>query len=271
MTSVLQRARNERTRSQLQLVFQLARRQVSMRYKESALGIVWSVLVPLCLLAIYGVVYGVIFASKWTTPDGTQGPFALYIFSGIIAFNLFAEIVTSATTLVQANATLIKRTTVSTRVLPLASSLSALFTFGLSAIAFVIMYAVLAGVPPWTALLTPLLLVPLWLLCLGFSFLLSALAAYFRDLGQIVPLATTAVLFLSPVFYPETAIPDRLRPIVLAASPLGVILPASKDLLFYGRFPEMGPLLIYTLVALLVLGLGYWFYGKASRGFADVV
>ena len=242
-----------------------------MRYKESALGILWSVLVPLCLLVIYGVVYGVIFTSKWTTPDGQQGPFALYIFSGIIAFNLFAEIVTSATTLVQSNATLIKRTTVSMRVLPLASALSALITFGLSAIAFVIMYGVLAGVPPWTALLAPLLLVPLWLLCLGLSFLLSGLAAYFRDVGQIVPLATTAVLFLSPVFYPETAIPPRLLPLVEALSPLGVILPASKDLLFYGRLPQAGPLLLYTAAALVVLTVGYWFYGKASRGFADVV
>ncbi len=271
MTTLLDRARSERTRSQLQLVVQLANRQVSMRYKESALGIVWSVLVPLCLLAIYGVVYGVIFQSKWTTPDGKPGPFALYIFSGIIAFNLFAEIVSSATTLVQANATLIKRTTVSTRVLPLASALSALFTFGLSALAFIIMYGILAGLPPWTAVLTPLLLIPLWILCLGFSFLLSGLSAYFRDLGQIVPLATTAVLFLSPVFYPETAIPQALRPVIQAVSPLGIILPASKDLLFYGRVPAMGPLLIYTLIALVVLSIGYWFYGKASRGFADVV
>ena len=115
------------------------------------------------------------------------------------------------------------------------------------------------------------LTVPLWILCTGLSFLVAAVGAYFRDLQQVVPLLTTAVLFLSPVFYPEDALPEALRPIVLALSPIGVVLPASKDLLFYGEIPPALPLVAYTAYACTVLALGWWVYGKASRGFADVV
>jgi lipopolysaccharide transport system permease protein len=271
MSSLVERLRTDRTRSQLQLIYRLAQRQVAMRYKESALGALWSVLGPLALLAIYGVVYGVIFEPKWATTGETDQPFALFIFSGIVAFTLFAEITVSATTLIQSNATLIKRTMLSPRVIPIASALGSLFTFAFGAIAFIVMYVVLAGLPPATALLTPLLLVPLWVLCLGFSFIISAISAYFRDLQQVVPLLTTAVLFLSPVFYPETSFPEPLRQLVLGISPLGVILPASKELLFYGTFPDPVPLLVYSVVAVLVLVIGYWGYGKAARGFADVV
>lgn len=271
MTALLTRLRTDRTRSQLELVWRLAQRQVTTRYKESALGAAWSVLSPLFLLFVYAVVWGVIFQPRWTSPDGSEGPFALYIFSGIIAFTLFSEIVNSATGLVQWNATLIKRTTVSPKILPISSSLSSLFTFALNSVPFALMYLVLAGPPPWTIVLAPLLVIPLWVLCLGLSFLISAVGAYFRDLAQIVPLLTTAVLFLSPVFYPVDALPERLRPVVTVLSPLGVILPASKDLLFFGVLPDLLPLAAYSVVACAVLALGWWVYGKAARGFADVV
>lgn len=272
MVTIRGRLASERTRSQLALAVQLAKRQVITRYKESALGALWSLLAPLALLAIYGVVWGVIFEPRWVIPPGAEdAPFSLIIFSGIVAFTLFAEIMGAATALVQSNSTLIKRTTVSPRVLPVASALGSLFTFALTSVAFTIMYFALAGVPPVTALLAPLLVIPLWVLCLGLSFIVAAVSAYFRDLQQVVPLVVTAVLFLSPVFYPISALPEALQSIVLALSPLGVILPASKDLLFFGVMPDPGPLALYSLVSVLVLTAGYWLYGKAARGFPDVV
>lgn len=270
LNQLASRLRSDRTRSQLQLVLRLAQRQVAMRYKESALGASWSLLAPLALLAIYGVVWGVIFTPRWSVDEDSPA-FALLIFSGIVVFTLFAEIMNSSTTLVQSNATLIKRTTMSPRVIPIANALGALFTFGLNVVAFLLMYLLLEGLPPVTILLAPLLVIPLWVLCLGLSFLLSAVSAYFRDLQQIVPLVTTAVLFLSPVFYPITALPEAMRPLVLALSPLGVIVPASKELVFYGQLPDPLPLVVYSGIAAAALALGWWLYGKASRGFADVI
>lgn len=268
---LLARARTKRSRSQLQLLWRLAQRQVALRYKETALGAVWSVITALILLALYSVVFTVVFESRWTTPDGEPQPYALFLFSGLLLFNFFAEIVNGATYLVQSNVSLIKRTTVSPRILPIASSIASLVTLGLSSIAFVLLYGILLGLPPATAFLAPLLVIPLFVLCTGLAFILAGVAAYVRDIQQVMPLITTAVLFLSAIFVPTDVFPEPIQAAQKWLTPLGVILPASKDLLFFGRFPAFGPLALYTAVALGLAAFGWWFYGKLARGFPDVV
>jgi lipopolysaccharide transport system permease protein len=268
--ALLTRVRSPRTKTQLQLVLRLAQRQLASRYKETAFGLTWTLLSAFILLAIYSFVFVGVWGSKWTTPDGSEGNFALYLFSGLLFFNFWSEIVNSSTYLISGNAALVKRTTVSSRVLPLASSLSSLFTLGLTTVAFLIFYLIAEGVPPATALLTPLLVIPLLVLCTGVALILSSVAVYFRDVQQLIPLVNTAVLFLSPIFAPLTAYPEAIQKVLLLL-PLGVILPASKDLLFNGQIPPLLPLAVYSLAACLIFALGWVFFGRASRGFADVI
>lgn len=271
MITLLQRARSERTQVQLQLVLKLARRQIAQRYRESMFGAAWALLTPLILLGLYWFVFARVFENVWEGPEANTH-YALLIFSGIIIFNLFSEIANNATNLVQVNSLLIKRTTVSARVLPLASGLASLFTFGLNTIPFVVMYVVLErSLPPWTALLAPLLLIPLLALSIGVAMIIASIAAYFRDAQQVVPLLTTATLFLSPIFYPIEGLPERMRSVVEYATPLGLILPASKKLLFLGELPAVLPLLGYSFAAAAILLIGSFVYGLAARGFSDVV
>jgi len=271
MTQLIRRVRSERTTTQLQLVVKLAQRQIAQRYRESMFGATWALLNPLILLALYWFVFAKVFKSSWTGPEA-EAPYALLIFSGIIVFNLFSEIANNATNLVQLNSLLIKRTTVSTRVLPLASALASLFTFALNAVPFIVMYVVLERrAPPATALLAPVLIILLLTLSAGVGMIIASVAAYFRDVQQVVPLLTTATLFLSPIFYPLESLPTALQPIVEFATPLGVILPASKELLFLGQVPSLLPLLGYALAATALFMAGWWLYGVASRGFSDVV
>lgn len=271
MTALVSRLRSERTTTQLQLVVRLARRQIAQRYRESVFGAAWALLNPLILLGLYWFVFSEVFESRWTGP-GSDRPYALLMFSGIILYNLFSEIVNGATTLVQMNSLLIKRTTVSTRVLPLASSLAAMFTLLLNAIPFVVMFIVLErDLPPATALLVPLLVLPLLALSAGIGLIIAAVSAYFRDAQQVVPLMTTATLFLSPIFYPLDALPEGLQPVIEFATPLGLILPASKELLFLGDVPDLLALAGYTAVAAIMFVSGWFVYGFASKGFSDVV
>jgi lipopolysaccharide transport system permease protein len=271
VTHLIRRARSERTITQLQLVIKLAQRQIAQRYRESLFGATWALLNPLILLALYWFIFAKVFQSTWTGPEA-EAPYALLIFSGIIIFTLFSEIANNASNLVQLNAMLIKRTTVSTRVLPLASALASLFTFGLNAIPFLVMYVVLERqAPPVTALLAPVLIALLLTLSAGVGMIIAAIAAYFRDVQQVVPLLTTATLFLSPIFYPITSLPPNLQPIMEFATPLGLILPASKQLLFLGEIPPLLPLAGYAVVAAAIFMIGWWLYGAASRGFSDVV
>jgi len=260
-----------RRRSQLNLVYRLAQRQLQQRYRDSALGLLWSVLSPLVLLCIYSFLYSFVFKARWSDADTKSIPYALLIFSGLLIFNLYAEIVNGSTFLVQSNVPLIKRTTASPRVLPLAASMGALMTFGFSLVPFAVMYVVLEGLPPWTAVLLPLLLVPLLVLCTGLACFLASAAAYIRDMQQLVPLSTTAVLFMSPIFYPTSVLPARVQTVLRIVSPLGVVVPASKDLLFFGQLPELLPLALYSMGAVVVFAFGWFVYGRAAKGFADVV
>jgi lipopolysaccharide transport system permease protein len=255
--------------AQIQLVMRLAQRQISFRYRENALGVLWSVLSPLFLLIIYTVVYTQVFKAKW--PADKQVSFALLIFSGLVLFNLHAEIVNGSTFLVQNNVPLIKRTTVSARVIPLAASIGAMMTFGLSLVPFAVLYGIQVGVPPATALLFPLLVLLEVLLATSLALFLAAASAYVRDLQQLIPLLTTAVLFMSPIFYPDTALPAGLRHVLVWINPLGIIIPASKDLLFYGHLPPALPFVIYGAVATVLFRAGWAVYGRASRGFGDVI
>jgi len=249
----------------------LAQRQLASRYKESSLGLLWALVNPLILLAIYAYIFGVVFNSKWTAPPGNEAPaYALIIFSGLIIFNLFSEIVNSSAYLVSSNAALIKRTSVSSFVLPIATVLSALFTFGLRFCAFCLLYVVLEGAPPWTAILLPVLLIPFLVLCLGLAYLVSSIAAYVRDVQQLLPLATTFVLFTAPVFFDADRAPRSLASIRFF-NPVYVLVTSSKDLIFWGRLPTLAPVLAYSLVAAVVLAVGVAVFSVARRGFADVI
>ncbi len=116
-----------------------------------------------------------------------------------------------------------------------------------------------------------MLILLLLTLSAGVGMIIASVAAYFRDVQQVVPLLTTATLFLSPIFYPLESLPTGLQSIVEYATPLGLILPASKELLFLGQVPALLPLLGYAVAAAAIFMVGWMLYGVAAKGFSDVV
>ncbi len=271
MTAVQLSRPSDRRFGQLSLATRLARRQIDQRYRETIFGGLWSLLNPLVMLGIYWFVFSAVFDSRWSGP-GEDKHYALLIFSGLVLFNMYAEIVNGSTSLVQNNALLIKRTTVSAKVIPIAAGLASVFTLALSVIPFCVMFVILErGLMPLTSLLVPAVILPLFVLSLGIGLLLASVSAYFRDLQQVVPLLNTAVLFVSPIFFPTTRLPQRMQDVSEWASPLVIPLDASKQLLFVGEIPALGPLAWYSAVALVVFGFGWKVYGVASKGFGDVV
>ena len=253
------------------LVWRLARRQVEIRYRDSMVGLAWAVLGPLILVALYSVVFSTVLEGKWFVRPGDERFFALALYSGLVFFLLFSEVLNSAVSVVQGNATLVKRTTMRPELLPIASSLAALVSFGFSLIPLVALYLAVEGIPPAATLLYPLVVGVLWLLVTGASFFLAALAPYFRDVQQLMPLITTAYLFLSPIFYPASAVPERLLNILYVVNPLMVIIPSSQDLIFLGEIPPLLPLAAWTLVGAVFFLVGIRVFRRAARGFADVI
>jgi len=168
------------------------------------------------------------------------------------------------------NISYIKKVVFPLEILPWTCLGVALFNGGVSFIVLAIFYLLVFGIPPVTALLLPLVLLPLCLATLGVTWFLASVGVFLRDVRQLVGAITTALMFLSPIFYPMTAVPESYR-WLLYANPLTITLEASKDVLFWGRVPDPGVWLADLLLSWLVAWLGYVWFMKTRKAFADVV
>lgn len=250
---------------------QLLRRDLHSRFRGSSLGWLWAFTVPLIMLAVYSFVFGVVFKVRWGGQGGsTETHFALNLFAGIVLHSLLAEALNRAPTVLQQHASYVKKIIFPLWLLPVVTTTSALVFTSISGLMLLVAFVFLQGIPPLHALLTPLILLPLYIFALGGAWFLAALGAYIRDIVQIVPLITTVLMFMAPIFYPADAIPEEYRGWLLL-NPLTYAVDATRNLLFHARLPDPGAWLAYTASALLVAALGLLFFLKLRKGFADVL
>jgi lipopolysaccharide transport system permease protein len=252
------------------LIFRLVRREIEGRYRGSYLGILWALLVPLLLLAVYTFVFSVIFQARWDATLSDKRYFALILFTGLVLFNIFSECVGRAPGLMLANPSYIKKVVFPLEVLPWVALLSSLVNAALSFLVLSAGYLLVIGIPPWTVLCFPLVLIPLCLFTLGLSLLLSSLGVFIRDLQQFIGIAIMVLLFLSPIFYPLSAIPESVRPFI-ELNPLGLAIEHGRGLLFFGTLPDPIVWAAYTSGAWLIAWVGHEWFTRTKRAFADVV
>lgn len=252
------------------LIKSLIVREIVGRYRGSMLGMVWAVLHPLLMLGIYTFVFSVVFKAKWGGMSGGKAEFAIVLFCGLILFNLFADCFTRAPNLILGNANYVKKVIFPLEVLSFVSLGAALFNV-LIGIAVLVIFMVIAGVGiPWTALYYPLVLIPVCLLCLASSWFLSSLGVYFRDVGQIVTVFITILMFLSPIFFPISAIPPRFQGLIML-NPLAGLIEQARGVFVQGLRPDFLVLGMNSLVSLVLATLAFAWFQKTRRGFADVL
>jgi len=254
-----------------QLVFQMTKREVLGRYKGSIMGLVWSFLNPLFLLAVYTFVFSVVFKARWGLgEDETKTQFAIVLFVGLIVHGLFSEVLNRAPGLILTNVNYVKKVKFPLEILPGIAMGAALFHSLVSLAVLLCVIFLIKGFLPWTIFFVPLVLLPLIVLTLGMAWLLASLGVFLRDVGQTVNIVTMVMLFLSPVFYPLTALPEAYQPWVLC-NPLTFIIEQSREVLVWGHPPNWVGLGIYGLVSVIIAWLGYIWFQKTRRGFADVL
>jgi lipopolysaccharide transport system permease protein len=252
------------------LVYNLIRREIDARYQGSLLGVAWSFFVPVLMLAVYTFFFGVIFPAKWPRLADSTTEFALVLFSGLLVFNLFAESVNRAPTLIVGNSNFVKRVIFPLDVLSWVSLGSALFHAGISFGVLLAFSIPVLGLPHPEVLLLPLALLPLMLLLLGVGWLLSSLGVFLRDVGQIVGPITTALLFLTPIFYPLDTLTGIMH-LLVALSPLTFAVESVRNAVIWGQDLDWATWFGNLLGAAAFAALAFAWFQKTRKGFADVL
>ncbi|WP_205746353.1 ABC transporter permease [Dyella amyloliquefaciens] len=245
-------------------------RDISSRYRESVLGSLWAILNPLLMLSIYTFVFGFVLKSRWPGQGDNKVLFSLTLFAGLIIHGVFAETASRSTSVISENANYVKKVVFPLEILPLTVLGSAAFHAGLSLCLLVVANALIGTGLHWTVVLVPVIAVPILLATSGMAWILASLGVYLRDASQIVTFVVALLMYLSPVFYPLASFPERYRPL-LYLNPLTLPIEQLRDLVIRGEVPSLVGVAAVYGVAILVTGMGLWFFERSRVGFADVV
>lgn len=255
----------------ISLVAALTEREVKSKYKGSYLGFLWVLLNPILLLAVYTFVFSVVFNARWGGSVGdSKVDFALIMFVGVVAHGMLAEALNKAPSLVVSNPNYVKKILFPLELLPLVSALVAFVHSLVGICALLVVCLVTKGVVHLSVIMVPFILCPLFLYAVGFGLILSSLGVYLRDISQIMGFFTTALLFLSPVFYPVSALPEQYQ-LWMSFNPLTPIIEQLRWVIIEGQWPSLRVLAISFIGALVSCVLGYAWFQKTRKGFADVL
>ncbi len=252
----------------------MIKREIIGRYRGSFLGLLWSFINPILMLAIYTFIFGVVFKVRLDTQHSEiyedKFAFALLLFTGLILFNLFSECLSRAPGLILANVNYVKKVIFPLEILPLVALGSALFHAGISFLVLVIFLLIINQSLHFTLILLPVIVLPFVLLTMGLSWILASIGVFVRDIGQFIGLILTMLLFISPIFYPASALPESIRD-YLFLNPLTFIIEQTRTAILFGQWPDWTGLAIYYALAIITAVTGLIWFKKTRKGFADVL
>ena len=262
---------NRKIGDQIALIYQFVKRDVSARYRGSLLGMGWILLNPLLMLGLYTFAFAGILQTRWPGAEARGGVgYAMNLFAGLIVFNLFSEVAARAPGLILQHSNLVKKVVFPISIFAWVGVFAAMtqLVFSYLVINFVVSFY--SGGFNFSSLAFPVVILVFIPFLLGICWFLSAIGVYFRDLSQIITLVINLFLFLSPIFYPASALPDYLSG-YMWLNPLTFIIEQSRMVLIDGLWPDWLGLLVYLAVSGAFAAAGYWWFQRVRRGFADVL
>lgn len=253
------------------LVWQLTVRDVTVRYRGSAMGLLWSVILPVMMLVVYTYIFGFVFRSRWPNM-GNDDPFqfALVLFAGLNAHALLADCLVRAPGIIVGQPNLVKKVVFPLELLSWSAIGTALFHTVISVGVLLAFEVWITGRLPWTVILSPLPLLAMVPLLVGLCWFLSSLGVFLRDIGQVITVLVTVLLFTAPIFYPLEAAPALIRP-YLFLNPLTIPVENFRAAAIFGHQPDWTALGVYVLVGLAVATLGHYWFERTRRAFADIM
>ena len=253
-----------------QIVYQLTRKRIVLRYRGSFLGLLWTFILPGLTLAIYTLVFGVVLRSRWSPDESSTTQYALLLYLGLCVYWFVSDCLGEAPSLIRNHVNYVKKVVFPLEVLPWISVLDGLFQSAIRISVFLIAYFVFYGIPPWTLVLLPLVWLPICFWTLGISWVLAATGVFVRDLREIVGLILIGFMFLSPIFYSLDRVPESAR-FLLQLNPITLPVLQTRDVLYYGVIPDPALWSIITFASILFAWAGHALFMKSRGAFADVI
>ncbi|TME26879.1 MAG: ABC transporter permease [Chloroflexi bacterium] len=254
-----------------QLLADFAWRELRARYKGSVLGFAWNFVTPLLQLVVFWLLFGVVLRTRPQTATGEQ-PYAVFLFVGLLPWTFFATSLQSGASAILANASLVKKVRMPVQVLPAASVLSALANFLLSLIVLFAVLIVFGPRHPEGVIWLPVLIALQIVMNLGFAYLLSALAVFYRDVQHILGILLLAWYFLTPVLFSVSILDDRPQQLfLLYLNPMTAVIVGYQRALLDGLPPQWDALAYSTVVAVVLFIAGFWYFDRAKDDFESAL
>jgi len=239
------------------------------RYTGSFGGVLWSVIHPLVMIFTYYILFSVVFGMKVQADYGTNS-YALWLIGGLVPWYFFSETVSRSTTALQENQSLVTKTLFPSEILPVCLLVSGIINHLIGLVILVIFAVIIeGGISP----LTPLVIVYFTLMSimiLGFSWALSSLNVFLRDVGQLVAIAMNLWFYYTPIFYPLSIIPEKYR-IILKLNPMYHVVEGYRYSIITGKSPDPYHLLYLAAFSVLAFAVGGLLYKRLKPAFADVL
>ena len=252
-----------------ELVLSLARRDLAARYRGSVLGVLWAIVTPVVMIAIFTFIFAGIFQARFGA-SSSPWDYAIYLFCGLLPWTMFQETLQQAAGSIVSRANLVKRVVFPLETLPFAQALAALGNQMFGTIALLIAMLAIRHELHLTTLWLPILIVPQMLLTLGAAWLIASLGVFLRDITQVMSLVLMAWMYLTPIIYPESIVPERYR-FYVNLNPFTALVRSYRLILVEGSAPDWAGLAYFTGMAVVAFVLGYWWFAKTRRNFADVI
>lgn len=253
------------------LIRQFTKREIEGRYKGSFLGLFWSFINPLVLLLIYTFVFGFVLKSRWPEArSDSLGEFAVTIFCGLTAFNVFNECVSRASNLVVGVPNYVKKVVFPLEILPVSILGSALFHAGVSLSILLCASIIVTHTVQWTLILLPIIMLPLLFFAVGISWFLASMGVFVRDIGYTVALGLQILFFMTPIFYPLTIIPEPIQTI-MRLNPMAPVVENFRRIILWGNFPSWFGLISWVSLSFVVMMMGYAWFQKTKKAFSDII
>jgi lipopolysaccharide transport system permease protein len=240
-------------------------REIKIRYKQSIVGGLWAILQPLSLMIVFAVVY--FFLTGRTTGDV---PYPVFSYTALLPWTFFATSLSFAVPSLVTNMNLVTKIRFPREILPMASVGAAFLDFAIASVVFVGLLLVYRIQLAWTVLWVPFLLILQVLLTLGLVFALSATNVFYRDIRFVMPLAVQIWMYATPIIYPVSAVPERLRALYML-NPMAGLIDSYRRVILLGQPPLWSGIASTIVVALVAFFGGYIYFKRAESVFADII